>query len=126
MARDTRTRTCKQRTDDENYRIKIRIARNYIYKSGGFLNGRQLENLLGPESIVPTLVRKMSSQIQELIHLQSAFSDRLALLHFDFFRMFAPDLLHEFELGVWKAIFKHLIRIMYAHGGDAIQKLNDR
>lgn len=40
--------------------------------------------------------------------------------------MFAPDLLHEFELGVWKAVFKHLIRILYAQGGDAIQRLNDR
>ncbi|KAF8662105.1 hypothetical protein AX14_007091, partial [Amanita brunnescens Koide BX004] len=40
--------------------------------------------------------------------------------------MFVPDLLHEFELGVWKAIFKHLIRILYAQGDDAIQKLNDR
>ncbi len=24
------------------------------------------------------------------------------------------DLLHEFELGVWKAIFIHLIRVLYA------------
>lgn len=61
-----------------------------------------------------------------LICLQNAFSDRLAKFSFDFFRMFAPDLLHEFELGVWKAVFKHLIRILYAQGGDAIQRLNDR
>lgn len=40
--------------------------------------------------------------------------------------MFVPDLLHEFELGVWKAIFKHLIRILYGQGDDSIQKLNDR
>lgn len=40
--------------------------------------------------------------------------------------MFVPDLLHEFELGVWKAIFKHLIRILYARGDDSIQMLNDR
>ena len=40
--------------------------------------------------------------------------------------MFAPDLLHEFELGVFKAIFTHLMRILYAHGEDAIQHLNER
>ena len=28
--------------------------------------------------------------------------------------MLVVDLLHEFELGVWKALFTHLIRILYA------------
>jgi hypothetical protein len=40
--------------------------------------------------------------------------------------LFVPDLLHEFELGVWKATFTHLIRILYARGGDMIQALNIR
>jgi hypothetical protein len=40
--------------------------------------------------------------------------------------MFVPDLLHEFELGVWKAIFTHLLRILYAQGGSAILELNKR
>jgi hypothetical protein len=40
--------------------------------------------------------------------------------------MFVPDLLHEFELGVWKAVFTHLMRILYAAGGDRIQTLNKR
>lgn len=40
--------------------------------------------------------------------------------------MLAPDLLHEFELGVWKATFTHLLRILYAHGEDTIQQLNSR
>ena len=34
--------------------------------------------------------------------------------------MLVVDILHEFELGVWKAIFTHLIRILHAaapHGG---------
>jgi hypothetical protein len=38
--------------------------------------------------------------------------------------MFVPDLLHEFELGVWKAIFTHLMRVLYGAGGDLIQTLN--
>ena len=40
--------------------------------------------------------------------------------------MFVVDLLHEFELGVWKATFTHLLRILYAQGGDGIQTLNKR
>jgi hypothetical protein len=40
--------------------------------------------------------------------------------------MFVPDLLHEFELGVWKATFTHLIRVLFAVGGDGIQQLNAR
>jgi hypothetical protein len=41
--------------------------------------------------------------------------------------MFVPDVLHEFELGVWKAILAHLIRLLYAHGGDsAVNELDQR
>jgi len=40
--------------------------------------------------------------------------------------MFVVDLMHEFELGVWKATFTHLLRILYAQGGDGIQLLNKR
>ena len=40
--------------------------------------------------------------------------------------MFTPDLLHEFELGVWKAVLTHYMRLLYALGGDGIQTLNER
>ena len=40
--------------------------------------------------------------------------------------MFVVDLLHEFELGVWKAVFTHLMRILYAAAGDCIQTLDKR
>lgn len=40
--------------------------------------------------------------------------------------MFVVDMLHEFELGVWKAIFTHLLRLLYAQGGNGIMKLNER
>lgn len=42
--------------------------------------------------------------------------------------MLVVDLLHEFELGVWKALFTHLIRILHAaapHGG-LVAKLDRR
>lgn len=40
--------------------------------------------------------------------------------------MFVPDLMHEFELGVWKALFTHFLRILYAAGNNKIQELNQR
>jgi len=40
--------------------------------------------------------------------------------------MLVVDLLHEFELGVWKAVLTHLIRILYAKGKDRIQTFNKR
>jgi hypothetical protein len=58
--------------------------------------------------------------------MQNVFSERLAKYGFDFHSMFVVDLLHEFELGVWKATFTHLLRVLYAQGGDGIQILNKR
>jgi len=43
--------------------------------------------------------------------------------------MLVPDLMHEFELGIWKSLFTHLIRILYAQdkGKDTlIRELNYR
>lgn len=33
---------------------------------------------------------------------------------FQLSQMLVVDLLHEFELGVWKTVFSHLIRLLYA------------
>lgn len=40
--------------------------------------------------------------------------------------MLVVDFLHEFELGVWKAIFIHLIRILYAEDSDLVNELDRR
>jgi hypothetical protein len=58
--------------------------------------------------------------------VQNAFSECLAEFLFNFFVLFVVDLLHEFELGVWKAIFTHLMHILFAAGGTAVQELNWR
>jgi hypothetical protein len=36
--------------------------------------------------------------------------------------MLVVDLMHEFELGVWKTLFTHLIRLLYA-AGNGFDKL---
>jgi hypothetical protein len=56
----------------------------------------------------------------------SEFAERLGQFKFNFYQLLVPDLLHEFELGVWKAIFTHLVRILHAYGHDAIHYLNSR
>lgn len=37
---------------------------------------------------------------------------------FSLSNMLVVDLLHEFELGIWKALFVHLIRVLYAAAPD--------
>ena len=34
--------------------------------------------------------------------------------------------MHEFDLGVWKSTFTHLIRILIATGTDVVQELDRR
>ena len=34
------------------------------------------------------------------------------VLGFDVFEILLPDLLHEMELGVWKSLYIHLLRIL--------------
>ncbi len=40
--------------------------------------------------------------------------------------MLVVDFMHEFELGAWKALYKHLIRILFVHGNSTISALNER
>ncbi|KXN91848.1 hypothetical protein AN958_11788 [Leucoagaricus sp. SymC.cos] len=54
----------------------------------------------------------------------STFSTQVRELRFDYHHMFMPDLLHEFELGTWKATFIHLICILLAAGDGPVQELN--
>jgi hypothetical protein len=48
-----------------------------------------------------------------ILYYQNAFVNRLGS-DFNPSRMLVVDLLHEFELGVWKALFTHLIRLLYS------------
>lgn len=40
--------------------------------------------------------------------------------------MLVVDLMHEIELGVWKALFTHLIRMLYTLGDAHVDELNWR
>jgi hypothetical protein len=40
--------------------------------------------------------------------------------------MLVVDLMHEFELGVWKALFIHLLRILEAQNPALLHRLDQR
>ena len=62
----------------------------------------------------------------EKSQLQNAFSARLGPAGFDLFLMLVVDLLHEFELGVWKSILIHLLRILDSLKKSALAELDHR
>jgi hypothetical protein len=105
-------------------------ARRHIYERGYAVGGDAIDGILGTKCIVPT---RVSLQLNPLFIrpnkswlFQNAFTNKLSKFGLDHHQMFVVDLLHEFELGVWKASFTHLLRILYAAGGDLLQEVNER
>jgi hypothetical protein len=45
---------------------------------------------------------------------------------FNIFHALVVDLLHEFEIGVWKMLFTHLLRILSAQDKGLIDRLDKR
>jgi hypothetical protein len=58
---------------------------------------------------------------QYLMTGQNAFVEKLGSFGFNAFRMLVVDFMHECELGTWKSLFTHLIRLLYAlPAGDSL------
>ena len=125
---DLRNRLKNSRNDNEMLHKAIGLSHKWIYQDGTPIGSNHIGNLLNPLSLRPIRVRArtVSITIKLTPCKQSAFSQRLFSHGFNHYKMFVPDLLHEFELGVWKATFTHLMRILYAMGGTAVQQLNKR
>ncbi|KAE9388659.1 hypothetical protein BT96DRAFT_1003962 [Gymnopus androsaceus JB14] len=89
---------------------KVKRAREYIYDLGMPINGTAVSSLLKETSSIPTL---------------NAFIDCLGP-NFPVSNMLAMNLLHEIELGVWKTLFTHLIRMLYAspNGAEKVAELD--
>ncbi|KAI0063164.1 hypothetical protein BV25DRAFT_453896, partial [Artomyces pyxidatus] len=107
---DMYTRTNKIRVDNHRRQDTVERARKLMFDYGLSVGSDRVNEVLAG-SMVPT---------------RNAFSKKLSEYGFDFHEMFVVDLLHEFELGVWKGVFTHLMRLLYAAAGDAIQTLNER
>ncbi|RDB22554.1 hypothetical protein Hypma_009968 [Hypsizygus marmoreus] len=110
MTRDREQWKTMPRVDDDQRRANVSGARRAIYESKRTVDGSTVQNILKPKSLVPTL---------------NSFSERLGSFPgFNLFDMFVVDLLHEFELGVWKALFIHLLRILEAINVALINELD--
>lgn len=128
MIQDMKQRQTEARIDDEQRKSKVESARNIIYNKNYAVDSDAVEKILRDESLVPTIVSLISADITnlKLMIAQNAFSKRLGPSGLDMLRMFIVDLMHEFELGVWKAIFIHLLRILEAQDKALINELDRR
>jgi hypothetical protein len=103
------------RIDDEKRQFTIATARRLIYEKNYLVHGTAVEDLLKPTSLVPTAVGPcmIAGHIASDHKIdQNMFSKRLRPLGFNMFSMFVVDLMHDFELGGWRAIFVHLLRML--------------
>ncbi|KAI0823815.1 hypothetical protein BC628DRAFT_1420563 [Trametes gibbosa] len=91
-------------------RTLVRI-RGWIFNRGLATEGKAIEAVLNATSTSPN---------------QSAFSRCLAKYGFDIYRMLVPDVMHEIELGTWKATMTHLVRILTCIGPSVVNELNIR
>ncbi|KAF9501634.1 hypothetical protein BDN71DRAFT_1584712 [Pleurotus eryngii] len=87
-------------------------AREFIYSLAKPIGGVAVNKLLKSILAVPTM---------------NAFVERLGA-YFNPSDMLVVDLMHEFELGVWKNLFTHLICVLYAapNGSDLVDELDRR
>ncbi|KAG2342261.1 hypothetical protein BDR05DRAFT_976464 [Suillus weaverae] len=106
-----RTQRITLRRDDERRRMMVSEAHSLIYEQNYGVGSAAVEHILKSQSWVPT---------------SNAFSDRLNHLGFIIFHVLVVDLLHEFEIGIWKMLFKHLLRIISAHDKSLINTLDQR
>ncbi|KAI0667339.1 hypothetical protein C8Q78DRAFT_994357 [Trametes maxima] len=98
-------------TDSKQQQRDIKKARKLIFEDGRSLASRRVKDLLDARSLNP---------------IQPAFSVQLSPFGVNVYDLFAPDLMHEFELGVWKGTFTHLLRLVAAQGDDMLKEFNRR
>ena len=120
--------------DSAARRFDIELVRRLLFEKGINITSVYIAQILEGTSGVPTRVciRVYFARIVLIFYSfsqKNAFSEFLNCVYrfkFNFYQLLVPNLLHEFELGIWKAIFVHLIQILYAYGNNSISKLNSR
>lgn len=126
---DSEERKSLARMDNKQYQTKIQKARKLIYKENHSVTSAEVERLLKEQSLVPT---RVSLSFFMLMYFNSssknknAFTEWLAPLGFNMYPIFVVDLLHEIELGTWRSLFIHLLRILECVGGGLVNELDCR
>ncbi|KIO00575.1 hypothetical protein M404DRAFT_152488 [Pisolithus tinctorius Marx 270] len=90
---------------------QILAAHNAIYRLGRPIKGVIPEHYLKVFSLVPTF---------------NSFADILGPLGLDVYSIVMVDLLHEFKLGIFKSVFRHLLRLLYMIHPDTVIQLNEQ
>ena len=125
---DRRRREESRRYDDAERRKKVDDAREWVYDKGYAITGDKVEDLLKDQSMVPTKVFESTFASLQVStpFVQNAFSLLLSPFGFDFHKMLTVDLLHEVELGVWKSLLTHLIRMLHVCGAGKVHEFDER
>jgi len=100
-------------------------ARKAIFK-GYKVSGSRVERLIGGGSRAPNVVRTGTPfPYSNANHgPKNAFMNCIPNLNI--YPLLTVDLLHEVELGVWKSLFTHIIRILSVHSPGAVNELDRR
>jgi len=104
--------------DDAERRKKVDEAREWVYDRGYAITGDKVKDLLKDQLMVPTKVFASTFTCMQAStpFSQNTFSLLLSPFGFDFHKMLTVDLLHKVELGVWKSLLTHLIRMLHVCG----------
>ena len=103
--------------DDVTHCNRVTSARESIYEKDYTVDSTPVEHLLKKDSLVPSstclaFFPQQASISGNGLLFQNTFSGKLVQFGFCFYGMLIVDLMHKFELGVWKAVFIHLLRFL--------------
>ena len=120
--------TSLARVDNHDKRHEIEMAWRRIYRDKYSVTCKAVEGILKSESRVPTSVKHKLHNIKQHVHMtfQNAFSICLAHFNFNLYPMMVVDLMHEFEQGIWKNLFTHLIRILHTSNPALVIEMDCR
>lgn len=105
----------------------VATACSFIYNMNCGVDSTAIESLLKPHSWVPTSMSIIVNCFSLLLtHNQNTFLDCLSPLGLNVFVALIVNLLHKFELGLWRMLLVHLLRILCTMSKDWIHKLDKR
>ncbi|KIM28587.1 hypothetical protein M408DRAFT_307928 [Serendipita vermifera MAFF 305830] len=107
---DKESRVIERRYYAEAIHNLIAKARASLHRGFTFASVH-VDALLKQKSLVPTI---------------NTFSRKLGAYGLDHYQMLVIDFMHEFELGVWRSIIHHIVRILDARGDEYIREFDKR
>ncbi|KAH6907235.1 hypothetical protein BKA70DRAFT_1428201 [Coprinopsis sp. MPI-PUGE-AT-0042] len=109
--------------EDMSLRAEFRRKNDRVNRT---MVARSLWQVKKGRSIVGNAVDKHLKE-HSLLPIQTAFSEKLEKFGFNIYEALVVDPLHEVEIGVWKSLYQHLLRLLDAFGGqDLLAELDQR